>query len=159
MPIDKDHFRQVLSHFAAGVTVVTTLDRARQPHGLTATAFSSVSLEPPLALVCIDKKAETYEHFDPAGIFAVNFLSLDQRDVSQRFAKHGGDKFSATAWRRGELGTPILEGTIGHVECRIVHRYDGGDHTIYVGQIESAAFCEGQPLLHFRHAYRRVEDV
>jgi flavin reductase (DIM6/NTAB) family NADH-FMN oxidoreductase RutF len=159
MPIDKDLFRQVLSHFAAGVTVVTTVDQQGQPHGLTATAFTSVSLEPPLALVCIDKQAETYAHFAPAGIFAVNFLALDQRDVSQRFAKHGGDKFSATAWRRGELGAPILDGTIGHVECRIVHDYHGGDHTIYVGQIESAATAEGQPLLHFRHAYRRVEDA
>jgi len=159
MPIDKELFRQVLSHFATGVTVVTTLDAARRPQGLTATAFTSVSLEPPLALVCIDKTAETYAHFAPAGVFAVNFLALDQREVSQRFAKHGGDKFSATSWRPGELGTPILAGTIGYVECRIVHSYDGGDHTIYVGEIESAAAAEGQPLLYFRHAYRQVEDA
>ncbi|MEO8601943.1 MAG: flavin reductase family protein [bacterium] len=159
MPIEKDLFRQVLSHFAAGVTVVTTLDQVGNPHGLTATAFSSVSLDPPLALVCIDKKAETYEHFEPAGFFAVNFLALDQRDVSQRFAKHGGDKFNATAWRSGELGAPILDGTLGYVECRIVHVYDGGDHTIYVGQVESADAASGEPLLHFRHAYRRVEDA
>ena len=159
MPIDKDLFRQVLSHFAAGVTVVTTVDGEQRPHGLTATAFASVSLEPPLALVCIDQLTETYPHFAPAGAFAVNFLALDQQDVSQRFAKHGGDKFSATPWRRGALGMPILEGTIGHVECRIVHGYDGGDHTIYVGQIEAAGANGGQPLLHFRHAYRRVEDA
>ena len=159
MPIDKDLFRQVLSHFAAGVTIVTTVDREQQPHGLTATAFTSVSLEPPLALVCIDKQTETYPHFEPAGVFAVNFLALDQRDLSQHFAKHGGDKFRDTGWRRGALGTPILDGTIGHIECRIVHSYEGGDHTIYVGQIEAAATGDGPPLLHFRHAYRRVEDA
>lgn len=159
MPIDPELFRQVLSHFAAGVTVVTTVDGERRPHGLTATAFASVSLQPPLALVCIDKQTETYPHFAPAGIFAVNFLALEQREISQRFAKHGGDKFTPTAWRRGALGAPILEGTIGHVECRIVHAYDGGDHTIYVGQIEAAAAPGGAPLLHFRHAYRRVEDA
>jgi flavin reductase (DIM6/NTAB) family NADH-FMN oxidoreductase RutF len=159
MPIDKDLFRRVLSNFAAGVTVVTTVDGAQQPHGLTATAFTSVSLDPPLVLVCIDKKTETYPHFAPAGVFAVNFLALDQRDVSQRFARHGGDKFSDTAWRRGALGTPILADTVGHVECRIAHAYDGGDHTIYVGQIEAADATERPPLLHFRHAYRRVEDA
>jgi flavin reductase (DIM6/NTAB) family NADH-FMN oxidoreductase RutF len=159
MPIDKDAFRRVLSNFAAGVTVVTTLDRDRQPHGLTATAFTSVSLEPPLVLVCIDKKAETYPHFAPSGVFAVNFLGAEQRDVSQHFAKHGGDKFAGLAWRRGVLGTPILEGAVGHVECRIVHGYDGGDHTIYVGEIESADAGDGAPLLYFRHAYHRVDGL
>jgi flavin reductase (DIM6/NTAB) family NADH-FMN oxidoreductase RutF len=158
MAIDKELFRQVLSHFAAGVTVVTTVDHDRLPHGLTATAFSSVSLEPPLVLVCVDKKAETYAQFEPAGIFAVNFLSLEQREISQRFAKHGGDKFSGLGWRPGVLGAPLLDGTIGHVECRIRHWYDAGDHTIMVGEIESADALDGAPLLHFRHAYRRVSD-
>lgn len=159
MPIDKDSFRQVMSHFAAGVTVVTTLDGEQRPHGLTATAFTSVSLEPPLVLVCIDKKADTYPHFEPCGLFAVNFLALDQREISQRFAKHGGEKFAGIDWRRGTLGTPLLEGTIGHVECRIRYAYDGGDHTILVGEIESAATADGEPLLHFRHAYRRVGEM
>jgi flavin reductase (DIM6/NTAB) family NADH-FMN oxidoreductase RutF len=159
MPIEKDLFRQVMSHFAAGVTVVTTVDRHNEPHGLTATSFASLSLDPPLALICIDKKAETYEHFEPAGIYAVNFLAHDQRDVSQRFAKHGGEKFRDIEWSRGPLGAPILAGTIGHVECRILHSYDGGDHTIYVGAIESAAHCDGRPLLYFRHAYRHVEET
>jgi len=158
MPIDKDRFRVVMSHFAAGVTVVTTLDADGRPFGLTATAFSSVSLDPPLVLVCVDKKAETYPHFEPAGVFAVNFLSLGQRDISQHFAKHGGDKFRELGWRAGVLGAPLLEGTIGHVECRIRHWYDAGDHTIMVGEIESADACAGEPLLHFRHAYRRVAD-
>lgn len=157
MPIDKDTFRQVLSNFAAGVTVVTTLDRERRPHGLTATAFTSVSLDPPLVLVCIDRKAETFPHFAPAGVFAVNFLAADQREVSQHFARHGGDKFSGLAWRAGTLGAPLLDGTIGHVECRIAHAYEGGDHVIYVGEIDSAAANDGQPLLHFRHAYHRVD--
>lgn len=159
MAIDKDLFRQVLSHFAAGVTIVTTVDQEQRPHGLTATAFTSVSLEPPLVLVCVDKKAETYSQFESAGIFAVNFLGAEQHDVSQRFAKHGGDKFNGLGWRRGVLGAPLLDGTIGHVECRIRHWYDAGDHTIMVGEIESADAFAGEPLLHFRHAYRRVGDT
>jgi flavin reductase (DIM6/NTAB) family NADH-FMN oxidoreductase RutF len=156
MPIEKDLFRHVLSRFAAGVTVVTTVDREQRPHGLTATAFTSVSLDPPLVLVCIDKTTDTYPHFEPAGIFAVNFLALEQRHVSQRFAKHGGEKFADLGWRRGVLGAPLLEGTIGHVECRIRYVYDGGDHTILVGEIEDASAGDGEPLLHFRHAYCRV---
>jgi flavin reductase (DIM6/NTAB) family NADH-FMN oxidoreductase RutF len=159
MPIDKDLFRRVLSNFAAGVTVVTTIDADCNPHGLTATAFTSVSLEPPLVLVCIDKKAETYPQFEPAGVFAVNFLALDQRDVSQRFAKHGGEKFNGIGWRAGALGAPILDGVIGHVECRIRHAYEGGDHTIMVGEIEAADANELPPLLHFRHAYRQVAEA
>src|SRR5262245_56624201 len=136
MPIDKDVFRRVLSNFAAGVTIVRTVDTERRPHGLTATAFTSVSLDPPLVLVCIDKKAETYPQFDPAGIFAVNFLAHDQQHLSQRFAKSGGDKFADCAWRRGQLGAPLLEGAVGYVECRIRHAYEGGDHMTYVGEIE-----------------------
>jgi flavin reductase (DIM6/NTAB) family NADH-FMN oxidoreductase RutF len=159
MAIDKELFRRVLSHFAASVTVVTTVDEAQRPYGLTATAFSSVSLDPPLVLVCVDKKAETYHQFEPAGIFAVNFLALDQRDLSQHFAKHGGDKFNDLRWRPGVLGAPLLADTIGHVECRIRHWYDAGDHTIMVGEIESADAREGEPLVHFRHAYRRVADA
>jgi flavin reductase (DIM6/NTAB) family NADH-FMN oxidoreductase RutF len=159
MAIDKEQFRRVLSHFAAGVTVVTTIDAAKRPFGLTATAFTSVSLVPPLVLVCVDKQAETYPQFEPAGVFAVNFLSLEQQDLSQHFAKHGGEKFSELRWRPGVLGAPLLEGSIGHVECRIHHWYDAGDHTIMVGEIVSADACDGEPLLHFRHAYRRVADV
>jgi flavin reductase (DIM6/NTAB) family NADH-FMN oxidoreductase RutF len=108
-------------------------------------------------LVCIDKKVESYPRFDTADVFTVNFLSVEQRDVSQHFAKHGGDKFSGLAWQRGVLGAPILTGGIGHVECRIKNGYDGGDHTIYVGEIEAGDSNDGAPLLHFRHAYHRAD--
>ncbi len=156
MAIDKALFRQVMGSFAAGVTVVTTFGAEGQPVGLTATAFSSVSLLPPLALVCIDKKAESYLHFASAGIFAVNFLARGQEDVSQRFATSGGDKFRGIEWQAGALGAPLLTGTVGRLECRIVHAYDGGDHTIYVGEIDSASVSDGEPLVYFRSAYRGV---
>lgn len=159
MAIDKTLFRRVMGNFAAGVTVVTTVGPAGQPYGLTATAFTSVSLLPPLALVCVDKKSETYPYFHPAGVFAVNFLSVDQEYVSQRFATSGGDKFDGLEWRGGELGAPLLAGTVGYVECRIAHAYEGGDHTIYVGEIAAADAAEGEPLVYFRGAYRRVADL
>jgi flavin reductase (DIM6/NTAB) family NADH-FMN oxidoreductase RutF len=159
MPIDKQLFRSVMGNFAAGVTVVTTTKNDGEPCGLTATAFTSVSLLPPLALVCVDKKSESYAYFETAGVFAVNFLSSAQQAISQRFAVSGGDKFAGVGWRPGTLGAPILEGTIGHVECRITHAYDGGDHTIYVGEIEAAGTSDGEPLVYFRGAYRSVTEA
>jgi 3-hydroxy-9,10-secoandrosta-1,3,5(10)-triene-9,17-dione monooxygenase reductase component len=158
MAIDKTLFRSVLSNFAAGVTVVTTQTADGAPVGLTATAFTSVSLIPPLVLVCIGKESESYPHFEPAGMFGVNFLGIQQIDISQRFASSGGDKFTGLAWHPGSLGAPLLDGAIGHLECRIVHSYEGGDHTIHVGEIESASCTEGTPLLHFRGAYRTVSE-
>lgn len=154
MPIDKQLFRSVLGNFAAGVTVITTVGPDGTPYGLTATAFTSVSLIPPLVLACIDKRSETYTYFGSSGVFAANFLSQEQQHISQRFAVSGGDKFAGVEWRAGVVGAPILAGTIGHVECRVQHEYDGGDHTIYVGEVESAGTDTGEPLIYFRGAYR-----
>lgn len=159
MPIDKTLFRQVLSNFPAGVTVITLVGPEEKPYGLTATAFSSVSLLPPLVLVCVDKKAESHPHFAPSGVFVVNLLAHDQQDLSQRFATRTVDKFAGVAWEKGKLGAPVLAGTIGHMECRVAHHYDGGDHTIVVGEIESAAANDGHPLLYFRGGYRNLADL
>jgi flavin reductase (DIM6/NTAB) family NADH-FMN oxidoreductase RutF len=159
MPIEKPLFRSVMGSFAAGVTIVTTRKSDGEPCGLTATAFTSVSLLPPLALVCVDKKSDSYPYFEASGVFAVNFLANGQQDISQRFAVSGGDKFTGIAWRPGSVGAPLLDGTIGQVECRIVHAYDGGDHTIYVGEIEAAATADGEPLIYFRGAYRTVTEA
>ena len=156
MPIDKNEFRKVCGHFAAGVTVVTTTGADGAPYGLTATAFSSVSLDPPLVLVCVDKKSETYPHF-ASGVFAVNFLAHDQQEISKRFATSGGDKFNGVPFRQGTIGAPLLAGTIGHLECRIVHTYAGGDHTIYVGEVDNGVTCDAEPLVHFRGAYQRID--
>ena len=114
---------------------------------------------PPLALVCVDKKAESHSQFEAAGIFAVNFLAFDQQDVSQLFATSGADKFSDMEWAPGTLGAPILAGTIAHIECRIAHAYDGGDHTILVGEITAADASDGAPLVYFRGAYRQIGDA
>lgn len=154
MPIEKHLFRSVLGNFAAGVTIITTVGPDRTPYGLTATAFTSVSLIPPLVLACIDKRSETYSHFGSSRVFAANFLSQTQQQLSQRFAVSGGDKFTGIGWRPGVVGAPILDGTIGYVECRVLHEYDGGDHTIYVGEVEAAAAEGGEPLIYFRGAYR-----
>jgi flavin reductase (DIM6/NTAB) family NADH-FMN oxidoreductase RutF len=156
MVIDKQEFRRVLGHFAAGVTVVTTRGADGTPYGLTATAFTSVSLEPPLVLVCVDKRSESHPHFLASGVFTVNFLALDQEDISRRFAISGGDKFVGLASHAGATGAPVLADTLGHLDCRTTSVVDAGDHTIFVGAVEAGAAREAQPLLYFRGAYRCV---
>jgi flavin reductase (DIM6/NTAB) family NADH-FMN oxidoreductase RutF len=156
MAIDKQEFRRVLGHFAAGVTVVTTVGDDGTPYGLTATAFTSVSLEPPLVLVCVDKKSESHPHFHTSRVFAVNFLAVDQEHFSRRFAVSGGDKFSDVEVRYGATGAPVLPNVLGHLECRTTDIYEGGDHTIFIGRVEAADARDGEPLLYFRGAYRQI---
>jgi flavin reductase (DIM6/NTAB) family NADH-FMN oxidoreductase RutF len=156
MPIDKQEFRRVLGHFAAGVTIVTTIGDDGAPDGLTATAFTSVSLEPPLVLVCVDKGSESHPHFHASRVFAVNFLAHDHEHLSRRFAVSGGDKFGDLPRRTGVTGAPLLAEALGHLECRAVDVVEAGDHTIFIGQVEGADAREGEPLLYFRGAYRRV---
>ncbi len=146
----------MLGHFAAGVTVVTTVGDDGTPYGLTATAFTSVSLEPPLVLVCVDKRAESHPHFHTSRVFAVNFLGVDHEHLSRRFAVTGGDKFKDVAIRAGVTGAPLLSEALGYLECRTVDIFEGGDHTIFLGQVEAADAREGEPLLYFRDAYRQI---
>ncbi len=160
MGLEPDQFRTVMGWLAAGVTVVTTRDRHGNPRGLTATAVCSVSLEPPLILVCIDRNADCYEVFQEAEVFAVNFLRGNQAALSRHFATKDARKFDGIAHRSAVTGAPILAGVLAHVECRIQARYPGGDHTIVVGEavdsdVESSE-NGGLPLLHFRGGYARL---
>ena len=158
MPIEKNELRRVMGHFATGIGVITTHNKAGQIHGLTVNAFTSVSLVPPLCLICVDKKAESYASFEESKIFTGNFLADDQEDVSRRFAVSGGDKFTGVAYRLGANGAPILDGTLGHLECRLTAVFDGGDHSIYLGEVEEAQTREGKPLLFYRGGYRTLGD-
>ena len=158
MPIGKNELRTVMGHFGTGVTIITTFNREGTLHGLTANAFSSLSLVPPLCLVCVDKKAESYPSFDESKVFTVNILRDDQEELSRRFAVSGGEKFTGVAYRIGGNGAPILEHVIAWLECKITAAYDGGDHTIYIGEIEEAETREGKPLMFFRGGYRALGD-
>jgi flavin reductase (DIM6/NTAB) family NADH-FMN oxidoreductase RutF len=158
MAIEKNELRRVMGHFATGVTVITSIRTSGELHGLTANAFTSVSLIPPLLLVCIDKKAESYPCFDESRIFTVNVLSADQEAISRKFAVTGGDKFTGVSYRIGANGAPILDGVLAYLECRVTEKIDGGDHTIYIGEIEQAETKEGKPLLFFRGGYRELGD-
>jgi len=158
MAIDRSELRRVMGHFATGVTVITTRDADDRPLGLTANAVCSVSLEPPLLLVCVDKNAESHAAFQRSGVFAVNILGHEHQDLSQRFAVSGGEKFAEVAHRSGPTGAPILDGVLGTIECRVVAEHDAGDHTIYIGQVEQLDATDGDPLLFFRGKYRRLRD-
>lgn len=158
MAIERNELRQVMGHFATGVTVITTLNKAGALHGLTANAFCSVSLDPPLCLISVDKKAESYGSFEESRVFTVNILATDQESLSRRFAVSGGDKFVGVAYRIGANGAPILEGALAYIECKLYASYDGGDHTIYLGEVEQAEITENKPLLFFRGGYRELGD-
>lgn len=154
--MDLQYLRHVMGHFATGVTVITTQDKNAIPFGLTANAFTSLSLDPPLALICVDKKAQCYSCFDESKMFAINMLHEEQEELSRRFATKGADKFAGIGWHRSKNGFVLIDRAIGHIECRIVERHDGGDHTIYVGEIVGAAVAEGRPLLFFKGKYHRL---
>lgn len=158
MPIDKNQLRQVMGHFATGVTIITTLNKAGQAHGLTANAFTSVSLEPPLLLISVDKKAESWPAFEESRVFTVNILADNQEALSRKFAVSGGNKFDGVAYRAGANGAAILEGALAYIECTLYASYEGGDHSIYLGQVQQAETREGKPLLFFRGGYRALGD-
>jgi len=156
MPVTQTQFRSALRHFAAGVTVVTTRDGDGRPSGLTANAFTSVSLDPPLVLVCVDREAAAHSAFEQHGWFAVNVLAKGQELLSRQFAASGSDKFAGVAFREGQAGLPLLDGVLAALECRIVDRYTAGDHTIFVGQVEGASLGGGSPLVYFQGAYHHL---
>jgi flavin reductase (DIM6/NTAB) family NADH-FMN oxidoreductase RutF len=156
MPFDSRELRRAMGFFCTGVTVITTRDDAGRPFGLTANAVTSVSLAPPLLLVCVDRQAESHAHFFTSKVFVVNILSEEQEQVSRRFAVSGGDKFTDVACHPGRLGAPVLDGTLAHLECRIVETHEGGDHVIHLGEVDHAEVRDGRPLLFFQGRYARL---
>lgn len=146
----------MMGHFATGVTVITTMDKSGTPFGLTANAFTSLSLDPPLVLVCIDKGVQCYPCFEESGVFAVNVLSEDQEELSHRFATKGIAKFAGIQWHKGDSGVALLDGALGAIECKVVHSCEGGDHTIYIGEIVHATASGDRPLLFFKGQYHHL---
>ena len=157
MPIDDAQFKLAMSHFASGVTVVTT-EHDGTPYGMTVASFASLSLTPPLVAVCIAKNVKTHDAIVGAGVFGVSILAASQADVSGRFASKTDDKFSGTAHRRGTLGVPLIDGAICNLECKVHDALPGGDHTIFVGLVESAGTSEGAPLVYYRSGYRALAE-
>jgi flavin reductase (DIM6/NTAB) family NADH-FMN oxidoreductase RutF len=154
MPIDAREFRRVLGRFASGVTVVTTALEG-QVHGMTANAFVSVSLDPPLVLVSIDNRARMREWLQHSRRYAVNILAREQEAVAQHFAGRPQSQpcFSFT-WKEG---LPLLDKALAHLLCRVVDMHPAGDHTLYIGLVEALEAHDGQPLLFYTGGYRCLE--
>ena len=145
-----------MSRFASGVTVVTLNTKEDHPHGITVSAFSSLSLEPPLVLICIDKRASVHDLLSEGSHFAVNILAADQELASRRFASKDDDRFGGIGYKEGITGSPLLDGALAHIECRVAHSYPGGDHTIIVGEVEATSVADGKPLAYFRGGYAQL---
>lgn len=157
MSLDPDSFRAVLGRFASGVTVVTARDHDGRDVGMTVSAFCSVSLDPPLVLVCIDRTARMEPLLADATPFAVNILAAGQEALSRRFSGPDQNRFEGVGFIRTQGGIALLEEVLAHLECRVACRHPGGDHTIVVGQVESATVRPDAPLLYYRSGYAQLE--
>lgn len=157
--LDAVQFRATLARFASGVTVVTARGADGTDHGMTVSAFTSLSLEPPLVLVCLDVAATLLPHLDATGAFGLSILGAGQSDLSRRFADQSSDRFQGAHLVRAASGAALLDGAVAHLECRKVAVHPGGDHVIIVGAVEAARAFEGEPLVYFGRRYGRFEPL
>jgi flavin reductase (DIM6/NTAB) family NADH-FMN oxidoreductase RutF len=151
--IEADIFRSVLGRFPSGVTVVTARDAAGRDHGMTVSAFCSLSLVPPLVLICVERTTVLHGVLDHALSFAANVLAGDQEVLSRRFAEADDGRFDGLTVARGLTGCALLQGTVASIECTVRARLAGGDHTIVVGEVLAAVARDGRPVLYHRGEY------
>lgn len=154
--VDPTAFRHVVGHLASGVTVITTSDPYGD-HGMTASSVTSLSMEPPMMLICLNRAAPTSAAVSRAGAYAVNVLGLGHETLAQQFAAPSKDKFRGVSVARGALGLPLLGDALAHIECRVVEEVTGGSHTIFLGRVAQATARDGQPLTYFRGGFGRFE--
>jgi flavin reductase len=162
MPLTPMEFRKAMGSFATGVTIIT-VDLEGEVHGMTANAFTSVSLDPMLVLVCVDERTKTHAHLHAKKRFGINVLGADQRRISEYYAsptrtheraeQEAGARFDRTA-----QGTPILHGALAYLECRLHSTQLAGDHTIFIAEVEDVVVKDGEALLFFRGKYRKAGD-
>jgi flavin reductase (DIM6/NTAB) family NADH-FMN oxidoreductase RutF len=157
MTIDDRLFRKALGCFATGITVVTSKAADGSPVGLTVNAFSSLSLDPPLVLVCLDKRSSCLKSIESTGVFAVHVLREDQRELSMTFASKQPDKFAGISLETGDSGAPIIPDCLAMFDCKTEQVLEGGDHLIFIGRVLNLEHSEaGQPLLYYRGSYNHL---
>jgi 4-nitrophenol 2-monooxygenase / 4-nitrocatechol 4-monooxygenase, reductase component len=147
--VDRERFRSVMSHFASGVTIITTRYEGTD-YGLTANAVSSLSLDPAMLLICVNKASSTQKAISQSRIFAVNILRENQSELARQFASSRPDKFASLSITYGELGTPLLDGVLAMLECRVTEEVRGGTHSVFLAEVQAAQAIEGMPLTYFR---------
>jgi flavin reductase (DIM6/NTAB) family NADH-FMN oxidoreductase RutF len=157
LTVTPDEFRSVLGRFPSGVTVVTTKAGDGSDEGMTVSAFCSVSLDPPLVLICIEKTASAYDALTTAPAFVVNILSATQEQIARRFSIVDIDRFEGVGYSRSQNGLAVLDDVLGVIECATVAMHEAGDHTIIVGEVEATRAQNGTPLLYYRGGYAQLE--
>ena len=157
MSVTPDEFRSVLGRFPSGVTVVTTKAADGSDQGMTVSAFCSLSLEPPLVLICIEKTASVYEALTRAPGFVVNILSAKQEQIARRFSIVDIDRFEGVGFSRSGSGIAVLDDVLAVIECNRAALHAAGDHTIIVGEVETGRAENGTPLLYYRGGYAQLE--
>ena len=153
MTIDPLQLRRVLSRFPTGVTIVATKHQPDGVCGLTVNAFASVSLEPPLVLVCVDRTSNTHGCIEASGVFTVNVLATGHEELATAFARKREDKFEGVPHRLADSGAPVMKEVVAWLECRVADVLEGGDHTIFMGEVIQAEEGDGRPLVFFRSGY------
>lgn len=159
--LPSDRFRDVIGHFASGVSVITALQDGRA-FGTTASAVTSLSLEPPMVLICMNRTSETGRAISATGRFAINILSEDQHDAARRFAGKGDDKFAGVATTPGAWGEPLIDDALATLECRVVEDTTGGTHWVFLAEVDHASSRPGTPLAYFRgqfHSLSRLDRL
>jgi flavin reductase (DIM6/NTAB) family NADH-FMN oxidoreductase RutF len=151
--VDPPEFRQLLGRFATGVVVITVVDHEGRLHGMTANSLASVSLEPPLVSVCVDRRAELHPVIVVSDRFVVNVLATNQEALSRRFADPHDDRFDGVGYQVSPEGGILLDGALAHIECRVHAMHEAGDHTIVIGRVVAGSAGDGRPLLYFRGGY------
>jgi flavin reductase (DIM6/NTAB) family NADH-FMN oxidoreductase RutF len=157
MPVDQNAFKEALRGWASGVTVVTSRAGDRV-HGMTVSAFSSVSADPPLVLVCANRASTTHAVIEEGGVFAVNILAEHQQDVSNLFASSEleDSRLDRVRWTEGSTGAPLIDEALVSLECTVRSAHREGSHTIYIGQVEAVHVSDATPLLYYRGGYRSL---
>ena len=153
-PVTSEEFRRACGRFATGVTIASVLDPQGVPHGLTVSSFTSVSLNPPLILICLGHEVTIIDLFRASRYFGINVLAQNQRELSDRFSRKNEDRFNGLEWQRGQTGVPLLPGVLASIECAVHQRFTAGDHDIFVGEMVNARVADGEPLIHFASRYR-----
>jgi len=154
--LTKTEFCRACAKFPTGVTIVTVLDADGSPHGMTASSFTSVSLEPRLVLVCVDHRASVLAHLRRAQHIGINILGENQQELSAHFARPGHDRFDGVEWLAGDGGVPLIPGVLARFECSIHRMIDAGDHTILIAEVLDAEHTNGRPLVYFASGYHKL---
>ncbi|MEV4331951.1 flavin reductase family protein [Streptomyces sp. NPDC049597] len=154
--IDADHFRDVLGRFASGITVVASVDEDGTPVGLACQSFASLSLDPPLVLVCVGRTSSSWPKVEAAGRFGISVLANDQKDVCAALGRKGGDKFAGVGWSVSRNGAVRIDGALAHIDCAVQNVVEAGDHYVVIARVlELTAREDGTPLVYFRSDFAR----